>query len=161
MICWFDDVLLILIHGFAWFQVDLAFPQVSPSFIHEIPRILTPKSPFSAQNHALDLGFRVDPDPPDDRRFMDVRTTTKHRTSDHSRTTGTPNPNRIYGFPTFPDVRRPDIRPFRTSVTYRYWLRLILVSAITNSCGVRFWHSLARFEAIDIPHPKKILSTSF
>ena len=35
MICWFDDVLLILIHGFAWFRVDLAFPEVSPFFIHE------------------------------------------------------------------------------------------------------------------------------
>jgi hypothetical protein len=69
VICWFDDVLLILIHGFTWFQVDLAFPQVSPSFIHEISSILTPKSPISAQNRVPKLASRVDPDPLDDRHF--------------------------------------------------------------------------------------------
>ena len=69
MICWFDDVLLILIRGFAWFQVDLAFPRVSPLFIHEIHPILTPKSPFSTQNRVPELKSRVDPDPPDDRHF--------------------------------------------------------------------------------------------
>ena len=71
VICWFDKVLLDLIHGFAWFQVDLASPQVSPSFTHEISSVLTPKSPNSAQNRAPDLASRVDPDPPDDRQFTD------------------------------------------------------------------------------------------
>ena len=45
MICWFDDVLLILIRGFAWFRVDLASTQVSPPSIHEISSILPRKSP--------------------------------------------------------------------------------------------------------------------
>ena len=107
VICWFDEVLLDLIDGFAWFQVDLESSQVSPSFIHEISSILTPKSPFSAQNRAPELASRIDPDPPDDRSFTDVRSPRNNRTSDLFRTTGTPNPNRIYGFPTFRDVRRP------------------------------------------------------
>ena len=106
VICWFDDVLLILIHGFALFRVDLASPQLSPSFLHEISSVLTPKSPFSAQNRAQDLGFRVDPDPPDERHFTDVRSPRNDRTSDLFRTPGRPNPNRFYGCPTFPDVRR-------------------------------------------------------
>ena len=45
VICWFDDVLLILIHGFAWFRVDLASPQVSPPSIHKISSNLPRKSP--------------------------------------------------------------------------------------------------------------------
>ena len=71
--------------------MDLAFPQVSPSFIHEIPRILTPKSPFSAQNRVPDLKFRVDPDPPDDRHF-----------------TGRPEPQEPPDDRYLPDVRNPD-----------------------------------------------------
>ena len=90
MICWFDDVLLILIRGFAWFQVDLASPQVSPSSIRQIPRILTPKSPFSAQNRVPELKSRVDPDPPDDRHF-----------------TGRPEPQEPPDILYLPDVRRP------------------------------------------------------
>ena len=97
VICWFDDVLLILIRGFAWFQVDLAFPQVSPSFIHEISSILTPKSSNSAQNRVPDLKSRVDPDPPDDRRF-----------------TGRPDPHEA------PDVRNsPDDRNHLYSRNFR------------------------------------------
>ena len=107
VICWFEEVLLDLIHGFAWFRVDLAFPQVSPSFIHEISSILTPKSPFSTQNHVPELQSRVDPDPPDERPFTNVRSPWNDRTFDLFRTTGTPNPNQIYGFPTFPAVLRP------------------------------------------------------
>ena len=48
VICWFDDVLLILIHEFALLLVDLAFPQFSPLSIHEISPILPPKSSISA-----------------------------------------------------------------------------------------------------------------
>ena len=47
LICWFDEVLLILIHGFAWFRVDLPSPHVSPPSIHEIFSILTPNHPIS------------------------------------------------------------------------------------------------------------------
>ena len=36
-----------------------------------------------------------------------LRSSGLRRTSDLFRTTGTPNPNRIYGFPTFRDVRPP------------------------------------------------------
>ena len=152
MICWFDDVLLILIHGFAWFRVDLASPQVSPSFIHEISSILTPKSPNSAQNHVPNLGSRVDPDTPDDHYFTgrpepqeppDVRSRRNHRTSDLTGRPEPPNPSRISGFLTRPDVRPPDIRFFWTSATCRYQLQLIFVSAITNSSEVRFSRSLA------------------
>ena len=57
MICWFDDVLLILIHGFVVFRVDLASPQVFPPSIHEISSILTPKSSVSAQK----IQFRAFP----------------------------------------------------------------------------------------------------
>ena len=145
MICWFDDVLLILIHGFAWFQVDLASPQVFPSFIHEISSILTPKSPFSAQNRVPKLKSHVDPDPPDDRRF-----------------TGRPDPHEA------PDDRNHLYSKnyrisglFRTSGTPRFWLRLIFVLVITNSYELRFGRSLARFEALDIPHTRKIPPYSF
>ena len=48
MICWFDDVLLNLIRGFALLLVDLAFPQFFPLSIHEISPILPPKSSISA-----------------------------------------------------------------------------------------------------------------
>ena len=52
VICWFDDILFILIHGFDVFQVDLAFPhhfypQNSPnfhlkfSFVHETLEFIT------------------------------------------------------------------------------------------------------------------------
>ena len=58
VICWFDEVLLILIRGFSWFQVDLAFPQVSPSFLHKIPQILSPKSSISAHNSKSSSRFR-------------------------------------------------------------------------------------------------------
>ena len=132
MICWFDDVLLILIHGFAWFRVDLAFPQVYPSFIHEISSILTPKSPFSAQDRAPDLGFRVDPDPLDDRCFTDIRSPRNHLTSATYRTSGTPLQNEISGFPSSPDVRPPDIRP-SPDVRYLY------ISTSADSC---FIHNL-------------------
>ena len=89
VICWFDDVLLILIHGFAWFRVDLAYPEVSPSFVHKISSILTPKSPNSAQNRIPNLESRVDPDTLDDRPF-----------------TGRPEPQ-----------EPPDVRPYRTTGT--------------------------------------------
>ena len=58
VICWFDDILLILIRGFAWFQVDLAFPQVSPSFLHKIRQILPPKSSNSAHKRVWKSRFR-------------------------------------------------------------------------------------------------------
>ena len=58
VICWFDDILLILIRGFAWFQVDLAFPQVSPSFLHKIAQISPPKSSNSAHNSKSSSRFR-------------------------------------------------------------------------------------------------------
>ena len=48
MICWCDDVFLILIHGFALLLVDLAFPQFFPVSIHEISPILPLKSSISA-----------------------------------------------------------------------------------------------------------------
>ena len=94
----FDDVLLVLIREFVVLQVDLAFP-------HHLHLEIHPKSTKSYQ-------FRVDPDPPDDRNLPDVRRPRNHRTSD---LTGRPEPltrAEISGFPTRPDVRRPDIRPF-------------------------------------------------
>src|SRR4051812_666089 len=38
-ICWIDEVLLDLIHGFAWFPVYLAFPPPSPPFPPQNPPI--------------------------------------------------------------------------------------------------------------------------
>ena len=58
VICWFDEILLILIRGFAWFQVDLAFPQVSPSFLHKIAQISPPKSSNSAPKRVWKSRFR-------------------------------------------------------------------------------------------------------
>lgn len=56
----------------------------------------------------------------------------------------------------------PEIRPTpRISGPYSISLPCFTVSAITNSSGVRFWCSLARFVAIDIPHLIKILPTPF
>ena len=112
VICWFDEVLLILIHGFAWFQVDLASPQVSPSFMHEISSFLTPKSAISAQNRIPKLASRVDQEP---------RTTDAFRMSGAPGTTGRlnfsgrPEPltrAKFMDFRARPDVRPPDIRPF-------------------------------------------------
>ena len=42
---------------FAWFQVDLASPQVSPPSIHEIRQILPPKSSISGDDaeHPMDI----------------------------------------------------------------------------------------------------------
>ena len=150
VICWFDDVLLILIHGFVLFRVDLAPPHVSPLSIHEISSILTTKSPISAQNCVPNLGSTRRPtftgrpnipEAPDDRHLSDDQC---HPT----------------------EWKLTDFRSFRTSVhlrsityetpdTCRYWLRLIFVSAITNSSELWFWRSLAHFEAIEIPHPTK------
>ena len=126
-------------------------PPQNPSKIHEILSILTPKSPFSAQNHVPELTSRVDPDPPDDRRF-----------------TGRPDPLEA------PDVRNsPDDRNhlysknyrisglFRTSDTPSFLFRLIFVLSITNSYELRFGRSWARFEALDIPHSRKIPPYSF
>ena len=117
MICWFDDVLLILIHGLAWFQVDLASPQLSPSFIHEISSILTPKSPCSAQNRAPELASRVDPDPPDDRQFTGrpkplERQDVRHPLDDPNQSTepklriSEPTGRPTTGRPQLPDVRQ-------------------------------------------------------
>ena len=53
VICWFDEVLLILIHGFAWFRVDLACPQFSPPSIHRIHQILPLESSISAPNSKI------------------------------------------------------------------------------------------------------------
>jgi hypothetical protein len=58
VICWFDDVLLILIHGFEVFQVDLTsliFPTIS---IHEIRPILTLESSISAPNCVFEPQIR-------------------------------------------------------------------------------------------------------
>src|SRR3990170_261594 len=68
VICWFDDVLLILIRGFAWFRVDLASPKVSPPSIHKISSILPRKSSISAQKFAPERKSRAEltcPDHPD------------------------------------------------------------------------------------------------
>jgi hypothetical protein len=48
-----------------------------------------------------------------------------------------------------------------TTARTGFSLTLIFVLDITNSSGVRFQRSLARFVAIDIHHPPKILPTSF
>ena len=63
VICWCVDVLLDLIRGFAWFQVDLASPQFSPPSILEIARISTTKSSFSAPRPIPDPDLAIFPTP--------------------------------------------------------------------------------------------------
>ena len=117
VICWFDDILLILIRGFAWFQVDLAFPQVSPSFLHKIPQILSPKSSISAHNSKSSSRFRSGNFGPD------IRAT--GRTSGPSgRTSGSPaghpapggqNPARFWTSGPGNPAPAPDVRPLGIS----------------------------------------------
>ena len=58
MICWFDDVLLSLIHGFVVSQVDLAVPIFSPISIHKIVSILTLEIEFFRPHSQIwNLGF--------------------------------------------------------------------------------------------------------
>ena len=126
VICWFDDALLILIHGFAWFRVDLASPQVSPPSIHEIHQILPPKSSISAP---------------------------KSSSSSSSSDLEPGHPARSPGHPArAPDIRLleriftrgsghhvPEIRPKpRMSGPWDFSLPCLTVLCITNSSGVRF-----------------------
>ena len=124
--------------------MDLASPQVSPLSICPIPRILTLEYTFFGQNRVPDLDSKL---PQTHRKSGHLRT------SGASRRTGLPDiigrPASHYrttfmDFRSFRTSRHRTFIHFRTSATCRYHLRLIFVSAITNSSGVRFSRSLAR-----------------
>ena len=58
VICWYDEVLLDLNHGFAWFQVDLAFPHLPPFSIHKIfPILILEIEFFRPHSQIWNLGF--------------------------------------------------------------------------------------------------------
>lgn len=134
------------------------FPHLSPTKSHQFwpqnpkipPRIASRISnPASTPTHRTTV------------ILPDVRSRRNHRMSDLTEQSEPPNPSRISGFPTQPDVRRPDVRYFRTFATCRYQLRSNFVSTITNSSGVRYLRSLARWKALDILLPTKIPPISF